>query len=149
MAAERLERWPQATAEPSRAPHLDGAGAALDRKAVLRPAAAKLIKERIVRAFPRRGVRHALVTYQKSDLVKSFPWLAKELGTTEIYDEKVLNDPKAFEMILGAQVLVSTGSSFPHIPAGLAQPGRQIHFYMPPKGVSELRQVAMSVSKVW
>ena len=106
----------------------------------LRPAAAKLIKERIVRAFPRRGVRHALVTYQKSDLVKSFPWLAKELGTTEIYDEKVLNDPKAFEMILSAQVLVSTGSSFPHIPAGLAQPGRQIHFYMPPKGVSELRQ---------
>jgi hypothetical protein len=105
----------------------------------LRRSAATRIKETIDKAFSRRGVRHVVLTFQKKGLDASFPWLATELGMREVYDEKQLNDMKAFDMMLSAQVIVSTGSSFPHIPAGLAGAGRQIHFYFPAKSVNELR----------
>ena len=41
--------------------------------------------------------------------------------------------------MLRAEVVVSTGSSFAHIPPGFAQAGRQIHFYLPPKNTVEMR----------
>ena len=103
----------------------------------LRRDAATALKHTIDRAFPRRGVRHVLVTYQRKDLQKSFPWMS-DLGLSEVLDGSTLQDKEAFEFMLSAGALVSTGSSFPHIPAGLAAAGRQIHFYLPPKNSVEL-----------
>jgi hypothetical protein len=105
----------------------------------LRAEAAIHIKKLIDASFPRRGVRHVLLTYQSTHLSKSMPWLLSALGIAEIMDHSSLDDYRAFQMMLNADVLVSTGSSFPHIPAGLALAGRQLHLLLPPKGVVELR----------
>lgn len=103
----------------------------------LRRDGAATLKHTIDHAFPRRGVRHVLLTFQRKELQKSFPWLS-DLGLSEVLDGSVLPDKEAFELMLSAGALVSTGSSFPHIPAGLAASGRQIHFYLPPKNSVEL-----------
>lgn len=111
----------------------------------LRHTAGRLLKKTIDQAFPRRGVRHVVLTYQKAAFLKAFPWFETDLGITEVFDERSLVEVKAFEMMLGAQVVVSTGSSFPHIPTALAEAGRQIHFFMAPKGVHELREEGQGV----
>lgn len=105
----------------------------------LRFAAGAKLKQLIDSSFPRRGVRHVVVTYRKAAVHAAFPWLKIELGIHEVFDELSLKDADAFEMMLGAQVLVSTGSSFAHIPPALAEAGRQVHLYMAPKSVHELR----------
>ena len=104
----------------------------------LRRSAATSLKQTIDAAFKRRGVRHVALTFDRASLQSAFPWL-RELGIREVLDSRNLNDAKAFVMQLHSEVLVSTGSSFPLIPAGLAPPGRQIHFFFPPKNVVELR----------
>lgn len=105
----------------------------------LRQQAAAQLKRTIDSGFPNRGVRHVLVTFQAKTLAVSMPWFASALGITEVLDNAALDDVSAFRFMLGADVLVSTGSSFPHIPAALASPGRQLHFFLPPKGMVELR----------
>jgi hypothetical protein len=105
----------------------------------LRRSAAALIKRTIDKSFPRRGVRHVLVTFQSSILKTTFPWFESDLSIHEVLDSKKLADEQAFEMMLQAEVVVSTGSSFAHIPTGLAEPGRQIHMYLPPKNMIEMR----------
>ena len=104
----------------------------------LRRDAAVTLKRTIDDAFPRRGVRHVLVTYKRAALVTTFPWM-DDVGLTEVMDSAVLSDEKAFAFMLRAEVVVSTGSSFAHIPPGFAQAGRQIHFYLPPKNTVEMR----------
>lgn len=99
----------------------------------LRRSAAALIKHTIDKSFPRRGVRHVRI------LKTTFPWFESDLSIHEVLDGKKLADDQAFEMMLQAEVVVSTGSSFAHIPTGLAEPGRQIHMYLPPQNMIEMR----------
>jgi hypothetical protein len=103
----------------------------------VRKQTAAALKATIDYSFPRRGVQHVLVTFQKKTLLASFPWLT-ELGLDDVLDSTVLDDQHAFAMMVNAGVVVTTGSSFGHIPAGLASPGRQLHLYLPPKGTIEM-----------
>lgn len=110
-----------------------------DLTLALRQSAAAKLKATIEEHFPKRGVRHIIATYQKKGIRSSMPWFESELGMHEIVDSSSLNDLDTFKLMLNAEVLVSTGSSFAHIPPALAPAGRQLHLYLPPKGVTELR----------
>ena len=105
-----------------------------DIKLAMRRQAAEAMKKTIDGSFPRRGVEHVVLTYKRADITSAFPWFA-EIGLREIRDSTTLGDEQSFELMLNAGVVVSTGSSFPHAPAGLALPGHQVHLYMAPKTV--------------
>lgn len=83
--------------------------------------------------FPNRGVRHVYITSNRIQLRKMFPWLEDELGF--VY-KHTTDDEHALHVMKDANVLVSTGSSFPLAAATLAaacKSGKQLHVSFPPK----------------
>lgn len=100
-----------------------------------------------------RGVQHELVTYNYTSLYEAYPWLQDAAFGSDpwplrtdrplrgLYRGGLKADGaaggsdtlEALTRMVRAPILVSTGSSFPLAAAALAEPGRQIHLYGPPK----------------
>ena len=77
----------------------------------------------------RRGARHTIVTLDPDQLWKTYPWL-RELG---FEDQELPSKLPTLQAMINAEVLISTGSSYPLVAAALANVGRQIHLQFPPK----------------
>lgn len=107
--------------------------------------AATAAKAAIERGFPRRGVEHTIVTFKRSQLHAEFPWLpSRLLAAARVLDSQLLQDRAAFAMMLRADVLVSTGSSFPQLAAAFSPPGRQLHLAFPSKGQGQGQSATLS-----
>ena len=90
--------------------------------------------QRIVDAgFPLRGTRHVAVAdkHRLADVRKYFPTLEADLG----FELRAagLDEEAAFALLRGAEVLVSTGSSFAIAASAVSPTGSQVHFFFPPK----------------
>ena len=86
--------------------------------------------------FPKRGVMHwALSEKAPKQLLAVFPWLQRHNVSILPWYNYTAEDAvvHAIEQMVGAHVLVSSGSSFSMAAAALAPLGRQIHLLLPPK----------------
>lgn len=101
--------------------------------------------------FQRRRVEHHISTYDERQLHTTYPWLRKELRLraspvpqqqlSEGRDDEVnsLGASTDIQLMVKAEVLISTGSSFALAAAALAPVGAQLHFFWPPKELGMMR----------
>jgi hypothetical protein len=76
-----------------------------------------------------RSTRHTLLTENESQLRQMLPFLS---NFSDLHSMQS-NPEQAFELMRTANILVNTGSSFPHSAACLGDPSTLIYLYGPPK----------------
>ena len=104
---------------------------------LLNETAAQRIRQSIEDGFRMRRVQHTCIaqhTANKPWAQSKHSWVAR-LGCT-VHSAANLNDIEALRMMATADVLVSTGSSFPLAAASLAPLGAQLHVFLPPKEIA-------------
>ena len=71
-----------------------------------------------------------VLTYQKEQLGRESPWVLDILRTggarVVVLDSKAVKEQQGFGLMMRADILVTTGSSFAYTAAALVPPGQQV-----------------------